>query len=252
MKKYLRFILFITIFLLGIDVIGGANSVDAYSISKGDRVEILNYIKSPENYIEYLEKYDEDEALRLGIEENYADEAVSGAKTTLEEFKKLSDKDQQLYLKYISNPENLIKDTIEGNDSNLEIVEEEDFSDNHPQNGLLASYRTVKHTGSLKALGITWTKYAIEGKYEYNRSRVTKKLMHNAWVSWNVNPTVTNSRIRNTGYISGGKYYGEGKWKYKIGVIGTGFGAQIGTVDIRVKGNRSGKMSGSFWTNPGG
>lgn len=61
---------------------------------------------------------------------------------------------------------------------------------------------------------------------EYNKSRITKKLMNNAWVSWNINPTVTNAIVRDKGYISGGVYYGEDKWQYKIGVIGTGIGAK--------------------------
>lgn len=76
--------------------------------------------------------------------------------------------------------------------------------------------------------------------------------MNNAWVSWNINPTVTNSKVRDEGFVSGGRYYGEGKWQYKIEVIGTGVGVQIGTVDIRVQGTRTGKESGNFWTTPGG
>ncbi|KYG31934.1 hypothetical protein [Alkalihalobacillus trypoxylicola] len=70
-------------------------------------------------------------------------------------------------------------------------------------------------------------------------------------VSWSVNPTVTHSKIHDTGYISGGQYYGEGSFAYKIGVIGTGWGAQLGTVEIRVRGDQSGKKSGSFWTAAG-
>lgn len=155
------------VFVLGLGVFAGNNSVVAYSISKVDSITILNYLKSPKNYIEYLVNYDENEALRLGIDKNNVDEAINGAKANLEEeeFKKLSYKNQQLYLKYISNPDKLIKDTIEGNDSNLQLVESDKISKDESQIGISASFRTVKHTGSLKVLGITWTKYAIEGKY---------------------------------------------------------------------------------------
>ena len=64
----LRFVLALAVFVLGLGVFAGNNSVVAYSISKVDSITILNYLKSPNNYIEYLENYDEKEALRLGIE----------------------------------------------------------------------------------------------------------------------------------------------------------------------------------------
>ncbi|MBC5636376.1 hypothetical protein H8S33_05980 [Ornithinibacillus sp. BX22] len=76
-------------------------------------------------------------------------------------------------------------------------------------------------------------------------------MSNRAWVSWNVNPTVTNSKTSDSGFISGGQYYGEGSFNYKIGVIGTGIGATIGTVEIRVRGDKSGKRSGNFWTTVG-
>ena len=247
MKKHLKFITILTVFLLGLGTIIGIDTVGANSFSNDDVVTVSKHLSSPENYIEYLEGYDKDEALRLGIENEHSTESINGAKTAMVEFKKLSRHDQLLFLEYMKDPESLFN--VE--DSNLQIVEEVEVVDNYQSPGLFAS-RSVTHKGSIKVLGITWAKYSIEGKYEYNSSKVTKKLMNNAWVSWNINPTVTNSKVRDVGYVSGGVYYGEGKWSYKLGVIGTGVVATVGTVDIRVNGKRTGKSGGSFWTTPGG
>lgn len=203
-------------------------------------------LSSAKHYIQYLEGYDADEALRLGIEESEIDSAVQNAKETLAQFKELSHKDQNKFLNYMRNPQKLLQETYSNKNPDLQLIEDEETV--MPGTiQLMASSRTVSHTGTLTAMGISWTQYKIEGRYEYTSTGATKHLATDAYVVKNFNPAVTNSRTSKSGYVSGGMYYGSAAFAYKIGVIGTGWGAQIGTIHISVKGNHNGKYSGSFW-----
>ncbi|MBC5636377.1 hypothetical protein H8S33_05985 [Ornithinibacillus sp. BX22] len=100
----------------------------------------LNQLKSPENYIEYLKNYDEKEAIRLGIDESSVEEAVIQAKKSLDEFMKLSLKDQNLFLEYMRNPNELIQNTLNGSDPNLALVEEVNMLDT-PLSNTQATFR---------------------------------------------------------------------------------------------------------------
>lgn len=201
------------------------------------------YLETPENYINYLKNYDKEDAASFQIPEQEINATVNDAKKTLEDFLELSYDDQVKFLDYMRNPQKLLTETFEGNDPNLtyEMIE------STPSISIFANSRTVSHKGVLTAMGINWTEYKIDGTYEYNSSGATKHLSTNAYVNRHFNPAVTTTKEGQSGYVSGGKYYGSGTFNYKIGIIGTDWGIQIGTIIIKVEGGAKGKTSGSFY-----
>ncbi|ADI00446.1 hypothetical protein [Salisediminibacterium selenitireducens] len=198
-----------------------------------------------------MENYDIEEALRLGIDEAYVEEAVEEADKVLEQFLALERNEQNSFLRLMRTPEQIFKkaENKEDPDVTWEMKEietidyETDFSF-----GIMSSLsaRTISHTGTLTLLGITWTRYKIDGRYRYSNFSASTHLWTNAYVDRNYNPTVTHTKQREEGEITQGVYYGEGKFSYKIGVIGTGWGATIGDVTIRVRGNHNGKQGGDL------
>ncbi|UTR15913.1 hypothetical protein MM221_04960 [Salipaludibacillus sp. LMS25] len=169
--------------------------------------EPSDYLSTPESYIDYLTNFDKEEALELGVDPRMVPTAVGGASEIKEEFEKLSVEDQELFLEYMRNPEELIEDTLSGEDENLEfeIVEEEEpmyMTPSSPMSGYLgvvsrntkARSRTVSHTGTMKTLGVTWIEYKITGDYEYNSKKATKHLSTRAFVNKNYNPTVATEK----------------------------------------------------------
>nr|MBA5588263.1 hypothetical protein [Anaerobacillus isosaccharinicus] len=214
-----------------------------------------DYLKSPKHYISYLENYDEEVARELGIGEASIADAVEDTKNILEQFKNLSKKEQQKYLKYLQDPE-LISKTLKGGNPDLQFVEtqedivEAEFIDATDESdfefGIMSSgTRTVTHKGELVALGIKWSEYTIEGNYGYISTGATHHNSTLAWVSRQWNPTVTTGLESSSGFVSNWYYYGRSVFNYKIGVAG--YGVQIGVIHLRVEGNQNGKTSGQFW-----
>ncbi|KYG31935.1 hypothetical protein [Alkalihalobacillus trypoxylicola] len=171
-KLFKIFIASIALFLFTFLLTGTA------SANNSDITEIP--LATPESYIHYLENYDYEEAINLGIDKSSAKEAVEQSKITLKEFKNLNTDDQLLFLEYMNNPQEMIENSIEGNDPNLEYVEEETIINDSPIS-LFSTSRTVAHQGQLKLLGITRQTYKIEGKYEYNNRGASKVLSNRAW-----------------------------------------------------------------------
>jgi hypothetical protein len=109
----------------------------------------------------------------------------------------------------------------------------------------LANIMTITHSGTLGIFGIKITEYKITGKYEYNSSGATSHLSTRGVVVRNFNPTVVTDCTYYSGYISGGTYYGETAFSYKVGIAG--YGVQIGNVYLEVAGNQKGKIYGRFY-----
>ncbi|ERI10717.1 hypothetical protein [Aneurinibacillus aneurinilyticus] len=199
-----------------------------------------NPLESPASYAKYLENYDKYEALRLGVDPKYADEAEQDAKKVLIQFKKLSIEEQEKLVEAMQNPA-----MIENSFANAEVKEES------PQNAsLLANDKFVEHDFTMTLVGIDWTIYHVEGRYEYNSSGATKALGGQAFVKRNFNPFVQTNKQSQDFYVSGGKFKGIGVFDYKIGPIKDVINIQIGTAYVQVMGDQNGKidLSSKGWT----
>lgn len=221
---------------------------------------------TPKDYINYLKNYSIEDALDSGVtDELLAAEAVEGAKNTLEQFKKLSKKEQQDFISLLTNP-NTVEAIYSGNLDELdsenkkkikwikttttELIPAENESVNY-QNMALATTsstsRIIKGTGTMWVLGIRVTEYVIEGKYYYNSYGVTSEGYTKAYVGHNYNPTVVTDKTWENGEVSGGKYYGDAIFYYKMGIGPLGI-IQLGNVFIGIVGNKYGKEDGYFYT----
>lgn len=242
-KNRFKLVTLVAVLLLAFSFVFSMKASADTNMPATDTENPLVHLESPESYINYLKNYDKEDAASFQIPEQRTKAAVNGAKEALEEFSKLSYEDQVKFLDYMKDPEKLLTETFEGNDPNLSFKEIED----KPSFTLFANSRTVSHTGVLTAMGINWTEYKIDGTYEYNSTQATKHLSTDAYVNRHLNPAVSTTKVGQSGYISGGKYYGSGTFNYKIGVVGTDWGVQIGTQIIKVTGGAKGKESGSFY-----
>lgn len=241
-KKTLVGTLLLTI-LLSLSIFSSGKAA-AENVAMEPNEQSMYYLESPQNYIEYLSKYSESDASILGVSKDTLKDSVSGSKEILKEFEELSYEDQILYLSYMKDPK-LITKTLSASDPNLEFVSEENTNENVIMP--LASTKSISHSGSLTALGIKWTTYHIDGRYEYNTKMATVHLSTLAYVGRSYNPTITTGLDSYQGYVSSGEYYGKGIFSYKIGVAG--YGVQIGTAHLSLSGNHNGKIDGDFWFN---
>lgn len=211
-------------------------------------------LSKPENYIEYLNNYSLDDAYDSGVTDiNLAKQAVLQAKVTKDQFEKLPKEKQKKYLEIISNPQKLahiFRGEIEklGEDAKYVSFEKSKTETSTPIS-TFASSRTITQEGTLSAFGISWTKYRIEGKYEYNSGGATRALRTYAVVAYHYNPAITTDKTSETGYVSNGHYYGDAVFNFKLGV-GIGI-IQVGNVYIGIEGNEIGKYYGYFYSRMG-
>ncbi|MED0736357.1 hypothetical protein [Aneurinibacillus thermoaerophilus] len=199
-----------------------------------------NPLESPASYAKYLENYDKDEALRLGVDPKFADEAVQDAKEVLNQFKNLSIEEQEKFVEAMQNPT-----MIQNSFANAEVKEE---SSKNPS--LLANEKFVEHDFTMTTAGIDWTIYHVEGRYEYNSNGATKSLGGQSYVKRNLNPMVKTTKQSQDFYVSGGVFKGIGIYDYKIGPIKDVIDVQIGNAYVQVIGDQYGKnhLKSKGWT----
>lgn len=207
-----------------------AEQVDGY-----EKDEALEYLSNPESYINYLENYSKEDAIKSGVDESYLDEAVKDAKEEASKFNSLSEDKQEKILQNMRNPEAIEK---------FELVISEDQEDNElGMIGLFANQRTVTHNATLSAFGIKMVEYKATGVYNYNSSGATSAVSQKGIVVKNLNPLVQTSNTSNPKSVRNGTFVGRSTFSYKIGPL-KGFSVQTGTYYIEVHGNQRGKVTG--------
>ncbi|MBA4535513.1 hypothetical protein [Brevibacillus halotolerans] len=202
-----------------------------------------NPLATPQNYAEYLANYDKAEALRLGVDPAYITEAVQDAKDALEDFKAMSTENQKKLLDYMQSPKMLEQSFT---NAKVEKVQKQELISDYamqPQ----ASTKRVSHEYKMTLLGVDWTIYVVDGKYEYDKKGATKELGASGYVKKNLNPLVQTSKTSEYDEVIGGTYYGTAVFDYKIGPL-EGLSYQIGSAYCRVTGDESGKTGGRGWT----
>ncbi|MGZ0050067.1 hypothetical protein [Brevibacillus gelatini] len=227
-SKLLSFVMSVAL-VLGISI--GASGVNGAE----------NPLATPESYAQYLSNYDKKEAIRLGVDPLYVDQAVKDAKDALEDFKALSVEDQKKLLTYMQSP-SMLKQSF----TDAKVQKIESFSNPSIQQAQ-ADTRLVHHEYTMSLLGIDWTIYVVDGKYEYDNKGPTKELGAKGYVKRNLNPLVQTSKISEYDDIDRGVYVGTAVFDYKIGPL-KGLSYQIGSAYCRVTGDKDGKTGGSGWT----
>lgn len=226
-SKLLSFVMSVAL-VLGISV--GASGVNGAE----------NPLATPESYAQYLSNYDREEATRLGVDPLYVDQAVQDARDALEDFKALSIEDQKRLLNYMQSP-TMLKQSF----TDAKVQKRESFSNSsiQPQ----ANTRLVNHEYTMSLLGIDWTIYVVDGKYEYDKKGATKELGAKGYVKRNLNPLVQTSKTSEYDEVDRGVYVGTAVFDYKIGPL-KGLSYQIGSAYCRVTGDKDGKTGGRGWT----
>lgn len=202
-----------------------------------DEAEAQEILDDPESYINYLENYSEEDAIKSGVDESYTDEAVKDAEKQLKKFEKMTTDEQNEMLDLMKDPEII--------EESNRIVSEEDPTEEISL--LAANQKTVSHQETLRVLGIDWTEYKITGVYNYNNSGATSSAGTQGIVVKNLNPMVKTSNTSNLGKASNGTYTGTSTFEYKLGPL-KGVSLQVGTYNMEVEGNQNGKIGGRGWS----
>lgn len=212
----------------------------SFSVGASASNETNNPLATPETYSQYLENYDETEALRLGVDPEYVKEAVQDAKTTLQAYKSFSYDQQKKVIELMQSPSQVQKSFTDA-----KIVRQEISSESlvQPQ----ASTRSVSHEYTMTLLGIDWTIFVVNGKYEYNSKEVTKELGASGYVKRNLNPLIQTSKSDAYDDSHKGKYTATAVFEYKIGPL-EGFSVQVGSTYCRVYADKDGKTGGRGWS----
>ena len=210
---------------------------NAYASELSEIEEANEILRNPENYSEYLKNYSVEDALKAGVDPEYAETASEGALEQLNEFQ-LLDYDQQIdFLDSMKQPF----------ESSEEIITEEPSVQQY-QTRAASNSRTVSYTSTLSSLGINWTTYRVTGTYTYNSTGALKAVSTTGIVVKNLNPLVKTSKTSSYGSVSNKKYSGVATFSYKIGPV-KGLSVQIGTYNLKVNGGKNGLISGSDWKN---
>ncbi len=199
--------------------------------------EYANPLESPQSYAQYLESYDQKEALRLGVDPRFLDQAVRDSKEILGKYNELTSNEQTKLLHDMQSI-SVIQNSF---------VSSEEIQKSAPALDIAASSRSISHDYTMSLLGIDWTIYRVEGEYEYNSKGVTKKLGANGYVKRNLNPLVQTSKTSSSDEINGKEYAATVVFDYKIGPI-KDLSVQIGSAYVKVYGDKNGKTGGRGWT----
>lgn len=210
---------------------------NAYASESSEIEEANEILKNPENYSEYLKNYSVEDALKAGVDPEYAETASEGALEQLNEFQ-LLDYDQQIdFLDSMKQPF----------ESSEEIITEEPLVQQY-QTRAASNSRTVSYSSTLSSIGINWTTYKVTGTYTYNSTGALKAGSTNGIVVKNLNPLVKTSKTSSYGSVSNKKYSGVATFSYRLGPV-KGLSVQIGTYNLKVNGGKNGLISGSAWKN---
>jgi hypothetical protein len=210
---------------------------NAYASELSEIEEANEILRNPENYSEYLKNYSVEDALKAGVDPEYAETASEDALEQLNEFQLLDYNQQMEFLDSMKQPF----------ESSEEIITEEPSVQQY-QARAASNSRTVSHTSTLSSFGINWTTYRVTGTYTYNSTGALKAGTTSGIVVRNLNPLVKTSRTSSYGSISNKKYSGVATFSYKIGPL-KGLSVQIGTYNLKVTGGKNGLISGSAWKN---
>ncbi|AYB37684.1 hypothetical protein [Brevibacillus laterosporus] len=212
----------------------------SFSAGASASKETNNPLATPDSYSQYLENYDETEAIRLGVDPEYVKEAVQDAKDTLQKYKSFSYDQQRKVIELMQSPSQVQKSFTDA-----KIVRQEISSESlvKPQ----ANTRSVSHEYTMNLLGIDWTIFVVNGKYEYNSKEVTKELGASGYVKRNLNPLIQTSKSDAYDDSENGKYTGTAVFDYKLGPL-EGFSLQVGSTYCRVYADKNGKTGGRGWS----
>lgn len=194
------------------------------------------------------------------------------AKDSLEKFNKLDEAKQLAFVEFLTSPkyieafQSLTKGESEKN-YNINGVDVPVKIEQTNSNLLQNTYNTfasaastqtsASHSETLSILGINTTTLTLTVNWEHNGSVATRPLAV-SYAHINNNPAliVLEQSNNNPGYVSGGYYYGSGRWTIRS--TGT-LGALGGTLGINIKGSNTNNryfsvtatlpsMSDSPWT----
>ncbi len=174
------------------------------------------------------------------------DNGDTGAEEALTTFKNLKSDQETAFIKFLASPyylnalqtgmngEKNLTYNIDGTDVKVKIKDKDIVNNNSPQFSLAATQTSASRSITLEAFGIDTTTITLTVNWEHNGSVAVRPLSVTQGHT-NRNPILILSEQSSThpGYVSGGYYYGGGKWKmYATGAAG----AISDTIGIDIKG----------------
>lgn len=165
---------------------------------------------------------------------------------SLEEFRNLSDDDQEVFVDSLNDPELF--------NENLKIEMQESVTEKPALVKLTNSFATFATTYTttlttrynMTILGVNITTYRHVLVYNRTGGKATKVLSNTAVVERSINPMVSTGLSSKSSYISNGKAYGTADFYYRIGPF-KGLSVQIGNLHHKLVGNGSGSITTSSW-----
>lgn len=191
----------------------------------------------------------EAEVLTPVVYEKYLQELIDngdiGAKETLDKFKNLEKDKQKTFTKFLASPdyfdafqsaisgERELIYNVDGTEVKVEVKEEGLANKNDSQFSLAATQTSASHSIYLALFGIETSTLTLTVNWEHNGSvAVTPLRVSQGHINRNPAFILTEQSNNSPGYISGGYYYGGGKWRmYATGAAG-GISDTI-SIDIR-------------------
>lgn len=176
------------------------------------------------------------------------EQIFSGNPESLEEFKKLSNEDQEEFIESLKDPE-MFNENLEVEVE--ETVKEEPMLPNLDSNlaysRAATTYRTTLTSRyHMKILNVNITTYRHELVYSRSGGKATKILANTGVVERSINPMVATGLSSKSSYISNGRAYGTTDFYYNIGPF-KGMSIQIGNLHHKLVGDGQGKITTSSW-----
>lgn len=196
-----------------------------------------------EEYIEFLENYDIEDALASGIDKEYAQDAVDGVKDVIQAVKGLSKDDLDKFIWYQNNPEEKFKAARAKSNTDVEFrVSKEDEIQNAAA-GPVYQDRYVSHTETMYVYGVQVLRAVVKGQYKIYASSVTHLVSKDAQML-NVYERNTKGVLKSVSHkITSGLYRAEAEWEMRNTITNT----SQGNVKGYVTGNHIGKVAGSIY-----
>ena len=169
-----------------------------------------------EQYINFLENYDSSTATKLGVQTLDAKSEATDAQKSLEQFKALTEEQQEKFVATLSDPKFLLE-ALQGPDQETpEGIETKTII--QPAS---VQQATVSYSKVASLFGIELLVYKATGSFSYDRSqdKVVQAISYNAYVSKNINPLCQTRLLYANKSIINNHFKGEAVFSYGVGPI---------------------------------
>lgn len=226
MKKV--FLISFAVLLSFVGFVGNSVSAEA---SKAEDINLTF-----DEYMDWLENYDLEQALASGVTPDSEEELKAGAQAIIKAAKALSKEDRVEFMENVNNP--MLKLEKAFSENNLVLEKESEFNGIGVRNSGYVN-KSASYTGVVKEVGNDMAKVRVSGTYEVYGTTVVRALTSTAQVVANYYPYYTYS----TPSISRGKT-GQNHFRADATWNVTRLNSAAGKMSAWVEGNYVGTTTG--------